>query len=234
MGNMELSDGTVIGRRKRSCSRSRLGGILLRASLLLWSLSAFATPPPAGIAPVISPAGGFAIDGDLLANTPGANTGDWLATTNGTGGGVLSAAGVPLDPPTTFHFIDAFNSSSDNVFAGGLKWTDDPNVWQWTSGNASSKTDINNVLLHISTDANGHTWTIIAADRASSSGDCYIDFEFLQNSLTKNSNGTFTSTGTNGGRTTGDLLLILVFGCGGSVADFVALKWGPNGSGGYA
>src|SRR5438876_12106033 len=117
---MELSDATIIGRRKLSCSWINF---FLRASLLLWSLSAFATPPPSGIAPVISPAGGFAIDGDLMANTPGMNVGDWLGTTNGSGGGVLSAAGVPLDPTRTFHFVDLYNSGNDTSFVGGRKWT---------------------------------------------------------------------------------------------------------------
>src|SRR5206468_5965399 len=98
----------------------------------------------------------------------------------------------------------------------------------------SGKTDINNVLMHIGTDTNGHTWTIVAADRASTSGDSYIDFEFLQNALTKSNNGAFVSAGPQGGRTTNDLLLSLAFTSGGSVADFLAFRWQPNGSGGYA
>src|SRR5215467_1046863 len=142
---METSDVTAKGR----VNSPRSTTLLLRAGLLLWSMSAFATPPPGGVAPVIYPAGGFAIDGDLMANTPTANIGDWLASTNGTGGGVLSAAGVPLDPTRTFHFIDPYSSGSDLIFGGGLKWTDDPNLWTWTSSKASSKTDINNVLLHV-------------------------------------------------------------------------------------
>src|SRR5437879_10641994 len=131
-----------------------------------------------------------------MANTPAANVCDWLLSTNsGTGGAVLDATGAPLNPATTFHFVDPYNSSSDNTFVGGLKWTDDPNTWNWTTGKASSKTDINNVLMHIAFDSNGHTWVIVAADRFSTSGDSYIDFEFLQNSLVANSNGTFTSSG---------------------------------------
>src|SRR5678816_2659734 len=73
---------------------------LLFPLLLLWSLTGYSTPPPAGIAPVSLPTGGIAIDGDLLANTPAANVGDWLRMTNiasGTGGGVLNASGVPLN-----------------------------------------------------------------------------------------------------------------------------------------
>src|SRR5262245_48067026 len=117
---MELSETTS----RRTTTSHRWTTLLLRAGLLLWSFSVFATPPPGGIAPLIAPAGGFSIDGDLMANTPGVNIGDWLASTNGTGGGVLSAAGVPLDPTRTFHFADPFNTTSDLIFSGGLKWTD--------------------------------------------------------------------------------------------------------------
>src|SRR6266571_2682076 len=114
------------GGRARCFGAWRLG--VFFALALFWGLAAYATPPPAGIAPVISPAGGFSIDGNLLANTPDANTGDWLLSTNsGSGGAVLDATGAPLNPTTTFHFIDAYNSGSDNTFAGGLKWTDNPN-----------------------------------------------------------------------------------------------------------
>ena len=193
-----------------------------------------AAPPPAGVAPVVQPSGGFGIDGDLFANAPTAGVGDWLASTNspGTGGAVLSQAGVPLNPLTTFHFVDPYGGN-DLTFAGGQKWFDNPNTWQWTGGKASSKTDINNVLLHITTDTNGHVWAVIAADRLSTSGDSYIDFEFLQNTLTRNTNGYFVSAGPNGGRTTNDLLLSLAFTGGGSGADFFVWRWQANGSGGF-
>ena len=87
------------------------------------------------------------------------------------------------------------------------------------------------MLFHVTTDADGHTWVIVAADRLSTSGDSYIDFEFLQNPLTRNSNGTFSSAGLNGGRTTNDLVLSLAFTDGGSVADFFAYRWTRSGSG---
>jgi len=199
----------------------------------LTGIWANATPPPSGVAPVTSPAGGFSIDGNLVANLPG-NTGDWLMSTNaGTGGAVLDASGAPLNPATTFHFRDLYSSGSDNTFVGGLKWTDNPNVWQSTTSKSSGKTDINNVLLHVAKDSDAHSWVVVAADRASTSGDSYIDFEFLQNSLVL-SNGHFVSTGPDGGRTTHDLLLSLAFTGGGSVADFFAWRWEPDGVGGFA
>ena len=205
---------------------------LLRALVaigMISGLSALAVPPPTGIAPVLIPVGGFRIDGDLMAD---AITGDWVGGTNAAAG-VLNTNGIPLNPATTFHFVDPFNTTSDNTFVGGLKWTDDPNVWQWTTSKASSKTDINNVLLHVARDADGHTWSVIAADRFSTSGDSYIDFEFLQNPLVLTNGGKFASSGLNGGRTVNDLLLSLAFTSGGSVADFLAYRWLPNGSGGY-
>src|SRR5215470_10146512 len=182
---------------------SVLGLRALIAIGIISGLSALAVPPPKGVAPVLVPAGGFKIDGGLMAD---ATAGDWVGTTN-SAPGVLSAAGVPLNPATTFHFVDPFNSTADNTFVGGLKWTDDPNLWQWSSSKASSKTDINNVLLHIAGDADGHTWSIVAADRFSTSGDSYIDFEFLQNPLVLTNSGKFASSGPNGGRTVNDLLL---------------------------
>src|SRR5262249_4200462 len=150
--------------------------------------------------------GGFAIEGNLQANTPTVGVGDWLPGPAGSGGAVLDVSGTPVNQATTFHFTDMYINGGDNTFKGGLKLTDDPNSWGWTTGSASGKTDITNVLMHIATDANGHSWVIIAADRASTSGDSYIDFEFLQNILTTNSNGGFTSAGPNGGRTANDLL----------------------------
>ena len=219
------------GRSEITLKTNKRHGIgALIAIGMISSLSAFAVPPPTGTAPVLIPVGGFRIDGDLMADAAG---GDWLGGTNATAG-VLDANGVPLNPATTFHFVDPFNSTADNTFVGGLKWTDDPNTWQWTTSKASSKTDINNVLLHIAKDADGHTWSVVAADRFSTSGDSYIDFEFLQNPLILTNGGKFASSGPNGGRTVNDLLLSLAFTSGGKVADFLAYRWLPNGSGGYA
>jgi len=199
---------------------------------LLWGVRLRAIPPPSGVAPVLVPAGGFGIDGEVVAGSAGVAAGDWMAGPGGAG--VLKSDGTPVNPATTFHFVDPYNSSSDNTFGGGLKWTDDPNTWTWGLGKASSKTDINNVLLHLSTDVSGHSWIVIAADRFSTSGDSYIDFEFLQNTLTTNANGTFSSAGPNGGRTVNDLLLSLDFASGGSVPDFTAWRWQTNsGTGGF-
>ena len=204
--------------------------------IVLPTMLAVAEPLPGGLAPITPPAGGFAIDGDLLANSPLAGTGDWTANTNiapGSGLRVLNAAGTPLDPLRAFHFVDVFNDTADQIFGGGEKWMDNPNTWQWATGKPSSKTDINNVLLSIGADTNGHIWAVIAADRLSTSGDSYIDFEFLQSPLTLNANGSFASSGPNAGRTTNDVLLSIGFSGGGKVADFTAWRW-QSGGGGFA
>src|SRR5947199_596546 len=214
------------------CRVETLVSVLLLSFLVFGSQPGRASPPPAGVAPVVTPTGGLGIEGDLFANMPAANVGDWI-TNSMTGGGVLTQSGVPLNALTTFHFIDQYNTN-DVVFGGGLKWTDNPTNWSWTIGSANGKTDISNVLLHTATDTNGHSWIMIAADRLSTSGDSYIDFEFLQNTLARTSAGGFSSAGPDGGRTVNDLLLSLAFTSGGSVADFFAWRWQPNGSGGFA
>ena len=98
-------------------------GVVL--SVVTTAQIALAVPPPAGIAPVGPPPGGFSIEGDLLANTPVADIGDWMLNTNlanGTGLGVLTLNGVAIDANRTFRFVDPFNNSStDRIFSGGAK-----------------------------------------------------------------------------------------------------------------
>src|SRR6266576_5738909 len=101
---LNANDAPPLGRVKISFS------LVLLSFLVFGSQPGRASPPPAGIAPVISPAGGFSIEGDLFANVPAANVGDWI-TNSLTGGGVLTRAGVPLNAGTTFHFIDQYNGN---------------------------------------------------------------------------------------------------------------------------
>src|SRR5215831_14915922 len=103
---MQKARGFSLGRSSGSSSWmcSLVGG------LILWGLTSQAVPPPTGVAPVLVPSGGFAIDGDLQANTPAVGAGDWIPGVAGAGGAVLDANGVPLNPATTFHFIDLYNS----------------------------------------------------------------------------------------------------------------------------
>ena len=185
-----------------------------------------AASPPTGTAPVLVPAGGFAIDGNLLANTPTNGVGDWV-TNSGSGGSVLLGNGAVLDTNNTIHIVDAYDDNGDNIFSGGMKVNDDPNAWTWTYSKPPAKNDINNGLLHITHDANGHIWAMVAGDRYSENGDSYIDFEFMQNTLNVNTNGTFSSAGPNCGRTTNDFLMTVAFTGGGSTAEFFVQRWLP-------
>ena len=95
---------------------------------------------------------------------------------------------------------------------------------------------MNNVYVHISKDSQtpAHRWITATADRAVNTGTAYVDFEFLQKTLTKDVNpacankppcGGFTSAGTDGGRTVGDILLTAQYGSGGTVATIIVYRW---------
>ena len=190
-----------------------------------------------GTAPVDPPAGGFAIDGNLQANVPVAGIGDWLPGAAGSGGNVLNAAGGAVVGGATFRLIDTFNNGSDDNFQGGQKFDQNPNGWTWVANPVSPKTDINNGLLHFTTDpVTKHSWLVFAGDRMSNNGDAYIDFEFLQNVLTVTGSipaggGGFSSSGPNGGRTVNDLLVTLSLTQGGSTAGFFVDRWESIGGG---
>ncbi|HXJ76800.1 MAG TPA: hypothetical protein VNM37_28340, partial [Candidatus Dormibacteraeota bacterium] len=106
-----------------------------------------------GLAPVNPPVGGFRIEGDLQANTPTVGQGDWVPGPAGSGGNVLTSNGVPVNPVLTFHLLDLYNSGTDDNFAGGDKVDDNPSTWAWTRNPVGDKVDINNALLHITTDS---------------------------------------------------------------------------------
>jgi hypothetical protein len=179
-----------------------------------------------GVVAVAPPTGGFNIDGSPLVT---GTTGDWIPA-SGTGGSVMNSAGTVFDAGKSFHTVDAYNSTTDNTLASGLKWNQDPGTWTWASSSASNKTDINHGYVHFSTRASdGHVWVAMAGDRLGTTGTSYIDFEFLQNTLAKNANGTFTSAGPNGGRTAGDLLITVEYNNGGSVPSVLVYKWQLSG-----
>src|ERR1043165_9891076 len=119
--------------------------------LLLPALHLMAASPPNGIAPLVVPVGGFAIEGNLLANTPTTGIGDWIAMTNlapGAGGGVLASNGTPLNAVTTFHFVDPYTSVGDTIMTAGNANTS-PNAWTWGTDMPANKEDMNNGLVHI-------------------------------------------------------------------------------------
>lgn len=141
--------------------------------------------------PVTVPAGGFHIDGDLKANTPTSGVGDWLSGAGGTGGYVINNDGTVVNSLTSGHRIDGYKGGpAEMSFTSGSKFNDNPNSWTWNTGDAGGKGDINNVLYHIGNDSStNEQWIIVAGDRKETNGTSYIDFEFLQNTLTRNTSG---------------------------------------------
>lgn len=216
----------------------------LRRILSYFLLSIFFIQSYAQLAPVQPPKGGFKIDGILRANvtTPG---GDWIPRLNAQGftGGldsfVLNSAGVPKDAATTGLARDLFNSNSDSIFANGSKFNDSIGSLRWGTSGPPSKNDINNALFHVAANpavsgaGAGDQWAFIAGDRLSTSGTSYIDFEFLQNTLVMNSNGTFTGGGPAGGRTLGDINVSMEYTNGGSKPIVVIYRWAGNAASGY-
>ncbi|MCW3089832.1 MAG: hypothetical protein JWP81_901 [Ferruginibacter sp.] len=199
--------------------------------LLLLSISLFSSKTFGQVAPVNPPSGGFNINGELKA---GAIFGDWL---EGSGGGfVLNSDGSPINTAKTFFVTDPFNSGSDIVFKDGKQAFDyiDNNL-TWNTKSAPDKDDIGHGLFHISKDNLNNTWVMMAGDIFSGNGNTYVDFELLQNTVTRIGGpdaGGFQTAGLNGGRTIGDLLISVGFSGGGaSSVDFY--QWQQTGPGVY-
>ncbi|MCK5078666.1 MAG: hypothetical protein KAR09_01915, partial [Bacteroidales bacterium] len=185
-----------------------------------------------GIAPTVIPAGGCAIDGNLLSRTPttppfSADNGDFLPNdaAPGSGGYVFTLAGLPVDTATAFHIIDGYDNADFDIFTGGSKFNHDPNTWVWKPGKAPGKDDINNTLFFFSSDSLGNTWFIGSGDRKKTNGNTYLDFELLQNPLYKNADSTFTSLGPDGGRTIGDIVISITYTNGGTNPQLFIYKW---------
>jgi len=192
--------------------------------------TALAQAPQPGLA------AGVEIDGNLFANNPGGIIGlgdDWLDGPAGPGVGLLFPDGSPKNTVMTAHILDGVKSADLDVFGSSNKVFDDPSTYEWKSGSTPPKDDMENGLIHLVKDNLGSYWFVLAADRRAINGDSYVDFELLQNTLTKNANGTFSSLGPDGGRTIGDLLVTIRFEKGGSQAEFYAQQWQSDGGGGF-
>ncbi|MES2430588.1 MAG: hypothetical protein V4556_06590 [Bacteroidota bacterium] len=183
-------------------------------------------------APILIPTGGFAIDGNLKSNLTVAGVGDWVQGPAGAGGFVLNNDGSSVDATKTFNTADPYNSGSDIIFTEGSKGNSNPNTkWAWSQSSAPDKNDINRALIHLGRDINDNVWMMMAGDRLSTNGTAYIDFELLQNTLTRNTNNNgFTSAGPDSGRTVNDLLITIEYNNGGGVSDVVFYRWQAVGS----
>lgn len=224
-----VSRGLWSARGARWSFAARLSAAALAGAAFVFGITSVSTARAAvlpGTVNITVPTGGFAIDGDLMANTNVTGIGDWIPGSAGSGGFVMNLAGLPSNMFTTIHIVDSFTNGIDNVYAGGDKVNDDPSTWGWTIGNASDKLNINNAMMHLGVDTNGNQWVVVAGDRKSANGNSYIDFELLQNSLSINTNTfSFDTLGPHGGRTTNDFLLTIAFENGGISANFFVQKW---------
>lgn len=193
-----------------------------------------------GVAPTVIPAGGCAIDGNLLSRTPtttpfSPDNGDFLPNdgASGTGGYVFISAGLPVDSTVSFHLIDGYDSTDVNVFTGGSKLSHDPNTWVWKPGKAPGKDDINNALFFFADDSLGNIWFVGSGDRKKTNGNTYLDFELLQNPLYENPDSTFTSLGPDEGRTIGDLLISITYTIGGTNPQLFIYQWDSTAQGDF-
>src|SRR5205809_917870 len=193
----------------------------------------------AGIAPNGDP-GGFEIQGGVVATAGGGHT-DWIANGVGTTG-LLTSAGVLIDPTVTYRRLDAYNLG-DDVFSGSHTFNDNPNTYTWKTASAGNKSDLNNVYVHISKDSSGDRWVTASADRLSNNGTAFVDFELNQAGLTQVTDvgcssapcGHFETNPAGavsgdplfatGGRTPNDLLITAQYNSGGALASAIVYQW---------
>jgi hypothetical protein len=224
--------------RSKTPRLGSLGASQVKTWVIFAAVVTVLTIPAWAQSPTIGLGNDFEIDGNLLANSPPGLPefgNDWLDGPAGPGMGVLNSdlLGTPKDPNSTFHPIDLTGNADQDIFASSNKVFDDPNTYEWKAGSVPQKDDIQHGLVHFSLDSSGNQWFSVAGDRRSINGDSYIDFEFLQNTLTRQGDGSFLSEGPDGGRTVGDLLVTIELVQGGSQAEFFAQQWQSDGAGGF-
>ena len=210
-----------------------------------------------GNVPVVWPTGGFGVDGDAFANQPTPGVGDWWPAP-GAGGSVFTAGGVVIPPPagtTVVNFLDKYKGDPEDditVFAQSDKINDNPNTYNVKAGTVPPKDDMQHAIAvftwgnptlttptYAATGNATDLWVLFAADRWQVNGSSYIDFEFNQNAITLNPDGTFTTEAPltdaagdpTGGRTPGDILVTIEFTGGGSTGSVWVDTWAKAGPG---
>ena len=228
---------------------------LLIVTILMTNSTVTAQGSIRGIVPVISPKSGSGVDGDAYAHTPAGyeNVGDLFDAQHPgiDGHGVINPfTGELLYPGYSFFLQDRYENDL-SIFTGSNKVNDDPNTYTWGPGSSPNKNEIQNAGVHfsygdpalggLSTDL----WALFAGDRQVTNGSSYIDFEFLQKSMTitgattdaigniLGGSGGFLSLGTDGGRTVGDILITIEFTNGGGDANAVIRVWTAMAGGGF-
>jgi predicted membrane protein len=203
-----------------ACNFKKMAKHIIIVLIMIFSVSStFAQQTIA----IDNPTGGFNINGSLTA---GAVVGDWIPGT-GSGGFVLNNNGTAVNNFISGRKIDGYKSGpQDLIFSTGSKFNDNPNTWTWAAADAGGKGDINNVLYHIGNTSTNEQYMIVAGDRKETNGTSYIDFEFLQNTLTRNATtGKFNSAGPDGGRTKNDVVISIQYVNGGSSANILLYLW---------
>lgn len=197
------------------------------------------------ISPVLTPKGGFKIDGQLRANTPGmpveGRAGDWVPQVNGTlftagiDSFVLQSDGAVKNTVTTALQRDAYNSNQDDIFTQGSKFNDYISALHHGLGGAPNKNDIHNGVFHAAGDnaTPSNQWVFIGGDRLDVAGTSYIDFQFLQGTISTGAS-TFTGSGLAGGRTINDINISMEYNNGGSAPKVVIYRWAPTNEAGTA
>jgi len=226
---------------KKKDNSSILSVFYISAILLLFLLNPYSSyaQQVEGFTKVIDvniPSGGFHLDGNVNANNPSQNIGDWFKGNNaGTGGFLLLDNGNPVDQNTTRFVLDA-TGNGDESFKGGEKLNEDPSNWIKINKEVLDKGDLAHAMYHITTDLNGDQWMFLGADRYPKSdkkgdevkGTSYIDFTLFQNELIETSNG-FTTPSGGLVRKENDILLSISYTNGGVRATFDLFLWNSNG-----
>jgi hypothetical protein len=213
--------------------------VILICTTILVSTLSFAQAGDAPMQSLPNFPGPMRIDGFLQRQSAAA--GDWLAGPGGATNRVFTDAGAAL-VPLAYRLEDRWDDLiRDDIFDGGNKLFQDPNLWGWRSQKPPAKDDIHNSMVFLALDPiTSHIWLAISGDRMSTNGTSYLDFEFYQNPITKTNGetppgapvegetGGFVSTGPHGGRTIGDLSITLEYTAGGSFASVYYLQWQPG------
>jgi len=197
--------------------------------ILLLSLLSFLAPNAVTgqdtIVEVLIPASGFEMDADLYANTLSGDGGDWFANPVTGGDSIFDSYGRSIDSLTSQIVDDPWNSALDLTFTGS-KLNHDPNDWKWVESEANpGKNDIGKVYFHYAKDNADEQWIFIAGDRLDVTGTSYFDFEFNQVPIIRNTDGTFSSNGNDGGRTENDFLVSMAYTNGGTSAVVTYYVW---------
>ncbi|MFV8343371.1 T9SS type A sorting domain-containing protein [Flavobacterium sp. XS2P39] len=164
----------------------------------------------------------------------------------------------------TFRLADAWGGDVQDptIFTGSNKINGNPGDpdgpgpltggYTWGAGSSPNKNEIQNCGVHFTYgDQNvigtvegtsyavagkpTDLWCLFAGDRQVTNGSSYIDFEFLQATLSMfgTTSGGFVSAGTDGGRTLGDILVTIEFTQGGGDATVVIRRWEAKAGGGF-